>query len=761
MSSRVTSFVGLFDYESGINRIEIPLIQREYAQGRIDENVTRIRERFLDTLHKAIIGEESVGLDFVYGDVENKTLRPLDGQQRLTTLFLLHWYISSQTGHLDESQRWTQFAYATRPSARRFCEQLACHPIPSEAKPSCWIAEQPWYLYVWRHDPTVQAMLVMLDAIESKFKGDDFESAWQRLVDPDKPAISFHHLAVKDMGSAEDLYIKMNSRGKPLTDFENFKAQLEKSLQNAPRLAEIITAIDGEWADVMWHLRGEGNIFDNEFLKYIRYIVRICEWRDGKHHETKLHSDLDRAIAVFEPKNPQSDHHLSFLFDSFQAWIDPDSMVPIDTQETFERFLARSPTADAIENSKVVVFGNTATELNLLKVCCNTEDIGSGQAMLLYAVLIHRIHKTVDFSRRLRTLRNLIEASSNEIRPQAMPKLIADVWHIIVDGDIESVEAFNTEQRNDELLKRNFIAEHPDLESHLFQLEDQDVLRGCVMAFDLDPTNLIARTEIFRSLMSDSAMLPELTGALLTMGDYSRKLGADKRRLGSPHSLNRWRDLLAFNAPSRRTLLETRAALGMLLDRLTASTTPVTDELKSISREWIDQREREQTLDWRYYLVKYPCTRTGKSGIYAAAGGKLDYSFCMLEGEMMNGYYRDVVLLAIARTANLQKSVQGSIEYKENGPWYTGPASETRWMRLLKSGVRIRCTDGGFLVEPSKDPDLIFAFNAVCKRHRLAETDGGLALTVPQQEVDGTDFDTVDRVELGAALLTDLVGAGL
>ena len=38
----------------------------------------------------------------------------------------------------------------------------------------------------------------------------------------------FHLLPIDDMGSAEDLYIKMNSRGKPLTDFETFKAQLLK-----------------------------------------------------------------------------------------------------------------------------------------------------------------------------------------------------------------------------------------------------------------------------------------------------------------------------------------------------------------------------------------------------------------------------------------------------------------------------------------------------------------------------------------------------
>src|SRR5437868_693729 len=109
MTSRVTSFVGLFGSESDTNsnvaRIEIPLIQRDYAQGRTDERVSLIRERFLDALHDAVTGSEPLGLDFVYGEVRTGTLQPLDGQQRMTTLFLLHWYLSSVTGHLDDTAR--------------------------------------------------------------------------------------------------------------------------------------------------------------------------------------------------------------------------------------------------------------------------------------------------------------------------------------------------------------------------------------------------------------------------------------------------------------------------------------------------------------------------------------------------------------------------------------------------------------------------------------------------------------------------------
>ena len=82
-----------------VQAIEIPLFQRDYAQGRKSEQARHVRERFIADLCAALDSDgKSLHLDFVFGDVVNKedggkqipTLYPLDGQQRLTTLFLLH-----------------------------------------------------------------------------------------------------------------------------------------------------------------------------------------------------------------------------------------------------------------------------------------------------------------------------------------------------------------------------------------------------------------------------------------------------------------------------------------------------------------------------------------------------------------------------------------------------------------------------------------------------------------------------------------------
>lgn len=69
-------------------KVKIPILQRDYAQGR-EEN-TSICENFLKTLKNSILHDKTINLDFIYGNVDNGVFLPLDGQQRLTTLFLLH-----------------------------------------------------------------------------------------------------------------------------------------------------------------------------------------------------------------------------------------------------------------------------------------------------------------------------------------------------------------------------------------------------------------------------------------------------------------------------------------------------------------------------------------------------------------------------------------------------------------------------------------------------------------------------------------------
>jgi uncharacterized protein with ParB-like and HNH nuclease domain len=130
MKSKYT-FLSLCD---SYDKIEIPIIQRDYAQGRDTKEVKTLREKFISNfLIESILRDEAVELDFVYGSIlfetigedKRKVFIPLDGQQRLTTLFLLHYFIAVKEGKLDEvKDTLSKFTYETRPSAKDFITKL-------------------------------------------------------------------------------------------------------------------------------------------------------------------------------------------------------------------------------------------------------------------------------------------------------------------------------------------------------------------------------------------------------------------------------------------------------------------------------------------------------------------------------------------------------------------------------------------------------------------------------------------------------------
>ena len=297
MSTTLHSFMDIFEttIEDGdtsvqLNKIVIPLIQRDYAQGRIDKDINRVRSRFLQALYRAVTGEP-ITLDFVYGDIDEEgTMTPLDGQQRLTTLFLLHWYAAKKEKISDDKYAFlSRFSYETRYSARYFCAELVKFMPSFETTLSADIKNQAWFPFDWKDDPTISSMLVMLDAIDERFK--DVPDIWEQL---ENKAITFYFLPIRDMGLTDELYIKMNSRGKPLTVFEHFKAELEREIRaldekNGQNTADrIVGKIDKSWTDLLWKYRSSGssdaddNIIDDEFLRYFKFVCDIICYRNGQ-----------------------------------------------------------------------------------------------------------------------------------------------------------------------------------------------------------------------------------------------------------------------------------------------------------------------------------------------------------------------------------------------------------------------------------------------------------------------------------------------
>lgn len=315
----------------------IPIIQRDYAQGR--KTASDIRESFLSALHHHLVHDICIDLDFVYGTISTTTVQnfiPLDGQQRLTTLFLLHYYLA-----LKEDKQWdlyssvfsrdkhSRFSYETRASAKEFCDALLNHgkqlSITSEMKISVTIADQHWFFNGWKRDPTIQSMLVMLDDIHSLFFNTD--KLYEKLTRPEKPVITFQLLNLTHLGLTDELYIKMNSRGKQLTPFESFKAKFEQVLKSlSSKKSYVIKSdnetreytlkeyfshkIDTEWADLFWSFRNhtsQDENFDDELMNFFRVLIT-------NHYAVLDSGDKPKYIQILRGGRGSSKEHLPFMF---------------------------------------------------------------------------------------------------------------------------------------------------------------------------------------------------------------------------------------------------------------------------------------------------------------------------------------------------------------------------------------------------------------------------------------------------------------
>lgn len=310
-------------------RIRIPQIQRDYAQGRQHKEVNEIRDHFVRTLMLVVCGKKSGSqLDFIYGSDRNDAFEPLDGQQRLTTLFLLYWVLGFD---LKTSTGESKLIYETRNTSENFCKELVRHVAkqfvdeanqksgiakkaaelekekpeaerdrsklqPHEYTPSEIIRNRDWFQWGWRFDPTISSMLVMIDTICKHMDWSlKLSDCRERLCN-----ITFNHLDLGELGMSDELFIKMNARGKLLSDFDKIKSTIEEEIQlqqtekdcNGKLLATLATEhawrehMDGKWIDLFWQL-------------YAKQTMSVPPTEDNK--ATRLHAaqEAEKRFKVF------------------------------------------------------------------------------------------------------------------------------------------------------------------------------------------------------------------------------------------------------------------------------------------------------------------------------------------------------------------------------------------------------------------------------------------------------------------------------
>ena len=573
-----------------IERIEIPRIQRDYAQGRVSVlkkgEMDEKGHRFIKYLFKSLKEGKDVELDFVYGEIHDNVLIPLDGQQRLTTLFLLHWYLG--TFELDGTDITklknvlVNFTYETRKSSSDFCKSLVktinseksyktlyenyCTKIDNDIedltnslsmlkdeltvlkndntlpevekkqkilskkrdlssadyrfqdsqksldnkkKLSSFIKNESWYFNSYDNDPTIISMLNMLDKINELYKHTNTK-IYQNLS-----KLRFSILPLEHIYQPEELYIKMNARGKQLTNFENFKADLigwminkenpEVEKFNPSDKSKYVTygrrntkmafyqrfsnLIDNEWTDILWNITKHydpdlkeknvlkypnGKLVDPLFLPlFYRYFLYLkieksdfCNTRDIIDNDEFFNDLLDEKEYV--------------KFD------DIGNLLNFSKIEIFEKIM------NQIHEHKEEIFKLSNPSWETKPDARNLFEPGityQGR-VVLYAIFKYlernKFDKT-EFSRWIRTIWNIVQNTDIDNIYGTISCL--NVVNILSDNSERIYDYLNTDNYNfsssqvaidEERLKSQFIIKDHNWESRFIAAESHSYFKGSI-----------------------------------------------------------------------------------------------------------------------------------------------------------------------------------------------------------------------------------------------------------------------------------------
>lgn len=218
-------------------RVVIPGIQRHYVQGANNPKAESVRKQFIKEIFTAIEKKQNeFNLHFIYGPINTNgedSFVPVDGQQRLTTLWLIARYAvekAEPSNRKDLLRLLSRFTYEDRINAKRFCQALTCEDsrwdITQDPNPN--ILCQDWFVDYWKEDETVASMIRMLSTIYEEWNKHQDSITAEDILEAIASKIRFE-LKIDAFG--DDIYMKMNARGLQLTQWENFKGKFSEDLR--------------------------------------------------------------------------------------------------------------------------------------------------------------------------------------------------------------------------------------------------------------------------------------------------------------------------------------------------------------------------------------------------------------------------------------------------------------------------------------------------------------------------------------------------
>lgn len=606
---------GMFSISELLDKyiIYIPEIQRDYAQGRENVNAEMVRNKLLDDIYEVLQGKKSQHvLNYIYGvPTRDGKIVLIDGQQRVTTLFLLKWYWAVKAN--KDISFLKRLNYATRDSSREFCEFLNSYGscICAEEPPSNAIQNHIKFKKRWLNDPTIANMLNMLDAIDKRSSEDP------QMIYDNINNIKFSFISLDGFKRTDELYAAMNSRGKQLTPFDMIKGELLKADSN------LATEINGKWLPTFWNLSKKYALkvpgfsdpieqyasenHDPFLYNFFTFVVQMIWWVYAPNADQIKKGDS--LPSIFEMTK-------SIIYDTANIELIKFAMKLVETQlrenYEFDELERADDSNPVVASDKIILFdGRSGDSVQFFELCCHggKEFTQAGRCYLWAYIRYHydKVNDKIIDNRTLKDyyllMRSLYMRRASNETPISVDKLslneelLGDVirpFEDIIKKNIDYLgwsqyKAFYSNNKQKfEILNNPLVRGSTD---NIGEISDDCLNENLLWLWQTD------ELESFKRIASCgfSNFRCEING-------YNQRvfLPYTKKMLKSLFSLRGWnrsQDFITFLSYLRSNRLE-------------------------------DQMDKTyDCTEWEYYFIKYPSFRTGVYGQFENPDNSRGMSF--------------------------------------------------------------------------------------------------------------------------------------
>ena len=290
------------------NKIVIPDLQRDYCWGDsayIEQEKSQkelvsgfVGDYLMTSFKEKSSTDNDLMLGLVYGYEEPlNCFNICDGQQRITTLFLLlgmvnrysdgefNDFVISSAEMQDDYE--PHLLYSIRESTLYFLSDLSLHFFIKNSIPCVsLIKKSNWYFDEYERDASVQSMLAALETIEKILvneKAIDYKSFGHFLLNN----LKMIYYDMENRARGEETYIVINTTGEPLSSTENIKPILLGSISDN----KVYNEQWEEREDWFWQNRGKDLCADDGMKQFF-----IWFWQSKLLQEKTYKDDKEFPI---------------------------------------------------------------------------------------------------------------------------------------------------------------------------------------------------------------------------------------------------------------------------------------------------------------------------------------------------------------------------------------------------------------------------------------------------------------------------------